>query len=88
LVGAQCRSHRRSAGTVFLGGVATCYFGVDHEIVKIPPEIRARMTNTDWVGTEWVLLGMVISAGGICILVIAFAFRAWVRSRAVAAERQ
>ena len=76
------------AGTVFLGGVATCYFGVDHEIARIPLEIRAGMTDTDWVGSEWVLLGMVISAGGICILVIAFAFRAWVRSRAVAAERQ
>ena len=71
------------AGTVFLGGVATCYFGVDHEIAKIPPEIRAEMADTDWLGSEWVLLGMVISAGGICILVIAFAFRAWARSRRV-----
>jgi len=75
------------AGTVFLSGVATCYFGVDHEIGKIPPEIRAGMADTDWVGTEWVLLGMVISGGGICLLVIAFVFRAWARSRAAAAER-
>ena len=69
------------AAIVFIAGVGTCYFGVDHEIAKIPPHIRASMTDTDWVGTEWVALGMAISGGGIAILVIAFAFRARVRSR-------
>lgn len=70
------------AAVTFVAGVATCFFGVEHEIAKIPAEQRARMTDTDWVGAEWVVWGVMIEAGAIAIFVIAVAFRAWERSRA------
>ena len=43
-----------------LGSMATCYFGVRYAINQIPPEDRARMTDTDWVGSEWIGRGMYI----------------------------
>ena len=70
------------AAVTFVAGVATCFLGVEHEIAKIPAEQRARMTDTDWIGTEWVLTALVIEASAIGIFVIAVAFRAWERSRA------
>ena len=45
---------------------ATCHFGVQHEINKIPPETRAGMADFDWVGVEWISRGLVL-------LVLAFA---------------
>jgi hypothetical protein len=33
---------------------ATCYFGVKHLVEQIPPEIRRGMTDTDWIGIEWI----------------------------------
>ena len=76
------------AFTTMVAGVATCYFGIQHEIAKIPPEQRARMTDTDWVGVEWVALGSTIFAGGIVVLVITIAFRAWRRSHPVQRESE
>jgi len=39
---------------------AACYFGVQHEINKIPLEQREKMTDFDWIGAQWIALGMVI----------------------------
>jgi hypothetical protein len=33
---------------------------VEYEIAKIPPDIRARMTDTDWIGVEWIGRGMIL----------------------------
>jgi hypothetical protein len=50
---------------LILSGVTTCHFGVRHEIALIPPEQRARMTDTDWVGVEWAAKGLrLMEAGG------------------------
>jgi hypothetical protein len=51
--------------------LATCHFGVQYEIDKIPPEIRARMSDTDWIGIEWIFRGMLIFFGAVISSVIA-----------------
>jgi hypothetical protein len=38
------------------------FFGQEYELSKIPPEIRANMTNTDWIGTEWIMLAIIMFA--------------------------
>lgn len=59
---------------LFVTSFATCHFGVEHEINKIPAEHRARMSDFDWIGYEWIELGMLIflvgmlSAGGAFLL--------------------
>lgn len=45
---------------LFVASWVTCYFGVQHEINKIPPDVRARMGDTDWVGVEWINRGMLL----------------------------
>lgn len=50
---------------------ATCRFGVQHEINKIPPEVRSRMTDTDWVGVEWIGRGMLMQGIALGLLVMA-----------------
>ena len=69
------------AALIFVGGLATCWFGVQHEIAKIPPDVRARMSDTDWVGVEWVARGMTVCGFALGILIISIAIRAWLRSR-------
>lgn len=45
---------------LFTLSLATCFFGVRHEINKIPIDTRARIGDTDWVGVEWILRGLFI----------------------------
>jgi hypothetical protein len=45
-----------------IASLATGYFGVRHEIDKIPPEIKARMSDFDWIGIEWIAGGLIIFA--------------------------
>jgi hypothetical protein len=42
---------------LFLSSMATCYFGVKYAVTQIPPEVRGRMHDTDWVGVEWITCG-------------------------------
>ena len=35
---------------LMLAGMSTCYFGQRHAVNQIPPEVRAGMSDTDWVG--------------------------------------
>jgi hypothetical protein len=49
---------------------ATCFFGERYEISKIPTEKLARMSDTDWIGAEWIGCGMLIFLLG---TVLAFA---------------
>jgi hypothetical protein len=58
---------------------ATCHFGVKHEINKIPAEQRARITDFDWVGAEWITMGMIIFLVGILCALITFVL--WVIRR-------
>lgn len=64
---------------LWLSGVAACELGVRHEIAKIPAEQRARMTDTDWVGAEWIFRGMVI--GSVALLIAAAAVAGHWRGR-------
>jgi hypothetical protein len=76
------------AAVTFVAGMATCHFGIEHEIAKMPAEQRAGMTDTDWVGAEWGLRAMFIEACAIAVFVIAMAFRAWERSHASKSRAQ
>jgi membrane protein YqaA with SNARE-associated domain len=50
-----------------LGSMATCFFGVRYAKNQIPPELRARMADTDWVGFEWIERGMYLFVLGVLI---------------------
>jgi hypothetical protein len=43
-----------------IASLATCHFGVQHEINKIPPEIKSQMSDFDWIGIEWIAGGSII----------------------------
>ena len=50
------------AAVLLVVSVATCYVGVQHEIHKIPPQERAGMGDTDWIGAKWVYRSMLLAA--------------------------
>lgn len=54
-----------------IASLATCHFGVQHEINKIPFEVRSKMTDFDWVGVEWITLGMFIQIAAFICLALA-----------------
>jgi len=66
---------------LWLGGAATCHFGVEYEIAKIPRDVRARMQDTDWVGVDWVFRGIALQGIGVLVLLGGLAVRAYVRDR-------
>jgi hypothetical protein len=35
-----------------IASLSTCYFGVEYEVNKISPEIRAGMLDFDWIGIK------------------------------------
>jgi TRAP-type C4-dicarboxylate transport system permease small subunit len=45
---------------LLIGSFATCYFGVQYAESQISPEIRSKMTDTDWIGIEWIGRGLLI----------------------------
>ena len=55
---------------LFLSGIAVSYFGVNYEIAKIPPDIRSQMSDTDWVGVEWIGIGAVLFAVAFSFMVL------------------
>lgn len=71
------------AALLFLVSLATCYLGVQHDVDQIPPETRARMTDTDWVGVRWIASAMVMQsvASLLCLLSAGLLLFARVRSR-------
>ncbi|MBK7598269.1 MAG: hypothetical protein IPJ07_06970 [Acidobacteria bacterium] len=36
------------------------HFGEQYALKQIPPEVRAGMSDTDWVGAEWIMRGLVL----------------------------
>jgi len=50
---------------------ATCYFGVEHEINKIPVEVRLKMSDFDWIGVEWITPGILIQTIAFSCLLLA-----------------
>lgn len=41
-----------------MASFAVEYFGMEHAIKQIPPETRAKMSDTDWIGFEWTMCGL------------------------------
>lgn len=58
---------------------ATCYFGVESEISKIPAERRAVMSDFDWIGVNWIAFGTIILLSA--ALSASFAIIIWFRNR-------
>ncbi len=58
---------------LFVASLSTCYFGVNYSISQIPPEVRAKMGDTDWVGVEWITRGLLLLLASLLLLLIAFA---------------
>ncbi|HLM02262.1 MAG TPA: hypothetical protein VK400_14520 [Pyrinomonadaceae bacterium] len=57
------------AGVLLLiASFATCHFGVQYAISQIPPEIRTNMSDTDWIGVEWIGRGLLIFLGAVAAL--------------------
>lgn len=55
----------------FVASFATCYFGVNYSESQIPPEVRNKMTDTDWIGVEWISRGLVIMLLAIVSAIVA-----------------
>ena len=53
------------APVLFLSSLATCYLGVGYEVNQIPPATRAGMSDTDWVGVEWIERGGLLLAASL-----------------------
>jgi hypothetical protein len=58
---------------------ATCHYGVEHEINKIPAETRAGMADFDWIGVEWIGRGIIILFVAVAIDCVALMM--WLRER-------
>ena len=60
---------------LMIGSFATCRFGIQHEINKIPLETREKMQEFDWIGIEWIGLGMIIQFLAVVSLILALVLR-------------
>lgn len=54
-----------------VGGVVFT-FGPQYEISKIPPAIRSQMSDTDWIGVEWIALGMILAVVALGCFILAW----------------
>ena len=74
-----------ASAVLFILGLAVCDFGIQHEIGKIPADVRARMGDTDWVGTEWALRSVLIDALALAAFVMGCVL--WFIERRASPER-
>ena len=72
---------------ILVCGMSTCYFGQEYELNKIPPEQRMA-ADADFVGFEWVLLGIRIFVVGIkgllftgALFIVSHIIQAWKRHK-------
>jgi len=45
---------------LFVGSMGTWFLGVRYAISRIPREELDRIGDTDWIGVEWVLRGLIL----------------------------
>ena len=45
---------------LFVASMGTCFFGVRYAISRIPQEELDRIGDTDWIGVEWMLRGLIL----------------------------
>ena len=64
---------------LMLASWATCHYGVQHEISKIPAETRAGMEDFDWIGVEWIWRGTIILF--VAVVMDCVALMMWLRAR-------
>lgn len=67
------------ADVLFFIGLLALLFGRDYKISKIQPEIRAHQADTDWIGEEWLGLGMVFMLAAVVCFILAGTRSRWVR---------
>ena len=56
---------------LLVASLATCFFGVRHEIDKLPADHPASRGDTDWIGVEWIERAMVMQAVALALPVAA-----------------
>ena len=69
------------AVVLWILGAGMCYFGIEHEIARIPPDVRAGMTDTDWVGAKWAFRAMYLYVLGLVLVVLGLSARLYQRRR-------
>lgn len=65
---------------------STCYFGVKYAKQQIPSELRNKMSDTDWIGVEWIGLGSVILL--IAILALILSMILWLRKKVLRSKEK
>ncbi len=73
------RSSLFIAALLFMASWATCHFGVEYEISKLPPDHPAHTGDNDWIGVEWIMRAMLIQLAALFFSLMALA--AWLVRR-------
>ena len=56
---------------IFALSLATCHFGVNYEVSQLPPTVREKMSDTDWIGAEWIWRGTLLLLLSIALVIAA-----------------
>lgn len=64
-----------AAASVIVISFAMCHAGVRYDIAQLPPSVRSRMSDTDWIGVRWVAAAVVLQAAAAAGLVVSFLVR-------------
>ena len=62
---------RYAAVLTFLGSGLTCFIGPRYTVSQLPAAQRGSMTDTDWIGVEWIGAGMVLLAIAVTLMIAA-----------------
>lgn len=61
---------------LILASFATAFLGVRYAVSQIPQEVRDRMSDTDWVGVEWIVRALLLQ--GVSVLLALSAIVLWI----------
>ncbi len=64
-------SHPCTVGVLLVVlGVGTCSFGRGYEVARLSPETIRNLPNTDWIGAEWLIPGVLLSGLGVSLFAV------------------
>jgi hypothetical protein len=64
---------------LFVASMAMCHFGTEHDIGNIPQDVRASMSDTDWVGSEWAIRSVLLDI--VALSLVAIGLLLWIFER-------
>ena len=65
------RSLRYSAALLLVASGLTCFVGPRYAVSRLSPAQRHSMTDTDWIGVEWIGIGMLLFAVAVVLILAA-----------------